>query len=141
MAKSVFLWQSLEAVERVAALQRMAVNGNHVLILILSSLCGDVFENGTLLDVGSITAQDWQELDLDLESLLLKQSAKLVADAILSKGTKGLDLTVAVRSWRALRHLTEVVVAVVTRCRYVNMVGCYCRGCALQMLILFSPIA
>jgi hypothetical protein len=102
----------------LAALQRMAVNGNHVLIMVLSHLCGDVFENGTLLDVGSITAQDWQELDLDFESLLLKQSAKLVADAILSKGTKGLDLTVAVRSWRALRHLTEVVVAVVTRCRY-----------------------
>jgi hypothetical protein len=103
-------------VERVAALQRMAVNGNHVLMLVLSSLFGDIFVNGTLLDIGSITAQDWQDLDLELESLLLKQSAKLIADAILSNGTKGLDLTVAVRSWRSIRHLTEIVVAIVTKC-------------------------
>jgi hypothetical protein len=110
----------------VAALQRMAINGNDVLILILSRLCSNVFENGTLMEIGSITAQDWQELDLDLESLLLKQSAARIADAILSNGTKGLDLTVAVRSWRSIRHLTEVVVAVVTRCGYVRCVqACY----------------
>jgi hypothetical protein len=107
-------------VERVAALQRMAINGNHVLILVLSNLCGDIFENGTLLDVGSLSAQDWEDLDLELESVLLKQSAKLITDAILSNGTKGLDLSSAVRSWRSIRHLTEVVVAVVTKCGYVE---------------------
>ena len=94
----------------------MFVNGHHVLILILSSLCGNIFEDGTLLEVGSLSAQDWKDVDLDLESLLLKQSAKLITDAILSNGTKkGLDLTSAVRSWRSLRHLTEVIVAVVTK--------------------------
>lgn len=101
--------------ERVAALQRMSINGNHVLILVLSNLCGDIFENGTLLDVGSLSAQDWEDLDLELESVLLKQSAKLITDAILSKGTKGLDLNSAVRSWRSIRHLTEVVVAIITK--------------------------
>jgi hypothetical protein len=105
----------LEAVERVAALQRVFVNGHDVLILILSSLCGNIFEDGTLLEVGSLSAQDWKDVDLEVESLLLKQSARLITDAILSNGTKGLDLTSAVRSWRSLRHLTEVIVAVVTK--------------------------
>lgn len=105
----------MEAVERVAALQRVCVNGHHVLILILSSLCSNLFEDGTLIDVGSLSAQDWQEVDLELDSLLLMQSAKLITDAILSNGTKGLDLSTAVRSWRSLRHLTEVIVALVTK--------------------------
>lgn len=105
----------MEAVERVAALERVFVNGHHVLILILSSLCGNIFDDGTLLEVGSLSAQDWKDVDLELESLMLKQSARLITDAILSNGTKGLDLTTAVRSWRSLRHLTEVIVAVVTK--------------------------
>ena len=96
------------------------MNGNHVLLLVLCNLCGDIFEHGTLLDVGSLTAQDWKDIDINLESVLLKQSAKLIVDAILSKGTKGLDLPSAVRSWRCIRHLTEVVVAIVTKCGYVN---------------------
>lgn len=91
------------------------MNGQHVLLLILSSLCGNIFENGTLLEVGSLTAQDWKEVNIEEDSLLLKQSARLITDAILSNGTKGLDLTTAVRSWRSLRHLTEVIVAIVTR--------------------------
>ena len=85
------------------------------MILILSALCGNIFEDGTLLEIGSLSAADWKDVDLELESLLLRQSAKLVTDAILSNGTKGLDMASAVRSWRSLRHLTEVVVAVVTQ--------------------------
>ena len=107
--------QALDAVENVAALQRVFVNGQHVLLLILSSLCGNIFEHGTLLEVGSLTAQDWKEVNIEEDSLLLKQSARLITDAILSNGTKGLDLTTAVRSWRSLRHLAEVLVAIVTR--------------------------
>jgi hypothetical protein len=94
------------------------VNGRDVLLLILSGLCGNVFDNGTLLDMkGTISAEDWKGIDLNNDSLLLKQSARLVTDSILSNGAKGLDLSVAVRSWRSIRHLTEVVVAVTTRCR------------------------
>ena len=48
---------------------------------------------------------------MEQDSLLLKQSAKLVTDAILSNGTEGLDMTATVRSWRSLGHLAEVVVA------------------------------
>jgi hypothetical protein len=91
------------------------VNGHDVLLLILGSLCNDIFENGSLLEAGSLSAQDWEGVDLEQESPLLKQSARLVTDAILSNGIKGLDIQVAVRSWRGLRHLTEVVVAVITK--------------------------
>jgi len=93
------------------------VNGLDVLLLVLSGLCANLFEHGMLFEVGSISAQDWKNVDLEQDSLLLKQSAKLVTDAILSNGTKGLDMTSAVRSWRSLRHLTEIVVAVVTKCQ------------------------
>lgn len=105
--------------ETAASLQRTCVNGRDVLLLILSGLCADLFDHGTLLEIGSISAQDWKDVDLEQESLPLKQSARLVTDAILSKGTKGLDMTAAVRSWRSLRHLTEVISAVVTSNGYV----------------------
>lgn len=107
--------QSLEAVETTASLQRVCVNGHDVLLLILSALCSNLFENGTLSEVGSISAEDWRGVDIENDSLLLRQSAKLVTDAIFSNGMKGLDMPTAVRSWRGLRHLTEVVVAVVTK--------------------------
>jgi len=107
--------KALDAVENAASLQRVCVNGGVVLLLVLSALCVDLYDHGTLLEMGSISANDWKDLDLDHDSLLLKQSAKLVTDAILSNGTKGLDITAAVRSWRCLRHLAEVVVAMVTK--------------------------
>jgi hypothetical protein len=65
--------------------------------------------------MGSLSAQDWKEVNIEQDHLLLKQSARLVTDSILSNGTKGLDLGAAVRSWRSLRHLAEVIVAVVTK--------------------------
>jgi len=107
--------KALEAVEDAASLQRVCLNGHDVLLLILSSLCANLFDHGTLLEMGAISAQDWKDIDLDQDSLPLKQSARLVTDSILSNGTKGLDMTAAVRSWRSLRHLTEVIVAVVTK--------------------------
>ena len=106
--------KALGAVEHTASLQRVCVNGQVVLLLVLSALSADLFDHGTLLEVGSLTAEDWKDIDLEQDSLLLKQSAKLVTDAILSNGTEGLDMAAAVRSWRSLRHLAEVVVAVVT---------------------------
>ena len=90
------------------------MNGHHTLFLILSGLLSNLFDHGTLRDVGSMSSVDWKEIDIDYESPLLKQCARLVTDAILSNGTKGLDLSTAVRSWRLLRHLTEVIVAVTT---------------------------
>jgi hypothetical protein len=108
--------QALEAVETAGALQRTSVNGRDVFFLILSGVAANIFDHGTLLEMGEISAADWKDLDIENESILLKQCARLVTDAILSNGAKGLDLNTAVRSWRSLRHLTEVVVAVVTAC-------------------------
>lgn len=105
----------MEAVERTVSLERTCVNGHDVLLLILSSLCNNIFEQGSLLQTGSLSAQDWEGVDLEQDSPLLKQSARLVTDAILSNGTKGLDMPSAVRSWRGLRHLSEVIVAVITK--------------------------
>ena len=107
--------KALDAVEHTASLQRVCANGQVVLLLVLSVLCADLFDHGTLLEVGSLTAEDWKDVDLEQDSLLLKQSAKLVTDAILSNGTEGLDMAAAVKSWRSLRHLAEVVVAVVSK--------------------------
>jgi len=107
--------QALDAVEMAASLQRVCVNGHDVVFLVLSGLCADVFDNGTLLEIGSIPAQEWKSVDIEQESLPLKQSARLVTDAILSNGTKGLDMTTAVRSWRSLRHLMEIIVAMVIK--------------------------
>lgn len=107
----------MDAVEKTASLQRVCVNGHDVLFLVLSGLCANVFDNGTLLQIGSIPAQDFIDVDIEQESLPLKQSARLVTDAILSNGTKGLDMTSAVRSWRSLRHLTEIIVAMVIKSR------------------------
>ena len=65
------------------------MNGKVVLLLILSALCANLFVHGTLLEVGLLTAEDWKDIDLEQDSLLLKQIAKLVTDAILSNGTEG----------------------------------------------------
>ena len=100
-----------------ATLQRTCVNGTDVLLLVLSSLCNDLFESGTILDMGTISAEDWKHTDLEEDSVALKQSARLVTNSILSLGGEHLDMPTAVRSWRSLRHLTEVIVAVVTKCK------------------------
>jgi hypothetical protein len=116
----------LEAVENTASLQRTCVNGTDVLLLVLSRFCSNIFDNGTILEIGSISAEDWKDVDLEHDSLPLKQSARLVTNAILSQGTKGLDMPSAVRSWRSLRHLTEVIVAVVIKSRYVHTRALLC---------------
>lgn len=111
--------KALAAVEGVAALQRVCVNGQTVFLLLLSRICTDLFDHGTLLELDSISAEDWKDVDLEKDSLPLKQSARRVTDAILSNGTAGLDITVAVRSWRSLRHLVDIVGAVSSKNRYV----------------------
>ena len=91
------------------------MNGTEVLLMVLSRFCSNLFDFGTILELGSFSAAAWKDIDLDHDSLPLKQSAKLVTDAIANQGTKGLDMPAAVRSWRSLRHLTEVIVAVTVK--------------------------
>jgi hypothetical protein len=110
----------LEAVEKAVSLQRVCVNGHDVIFLVLSGLCANLFDYGTILEMGSISAQDWRDVDFENDSLPLKQSARLVTDAILSNGAKGLDIPSAVKSWRSLRHLTALIVAISAKSGYVS---------------------
>ena len=69
-------------------------------------------ENGTIANIESTyTKSDANPI---VKNRALKQSAKLVTQAILSNGSSGLDMSSAVRQWRCLRHLTALTVAVVT---------------------------
>lgn len=94
-------------VEDAASLQRVCLNGQDVFFLIISRLTSNLGERGTIvLKTGTPAAEDED---------LLKKSARLVTDAILSSGTEGLDMKSAVRCWRSLRHLSAVVVSIVTK--------------------------
>lgn len=88
-------------------MQRVCLNGQDVFSLLLSRLISNLCEYGTILDRGGENKND--------NEALLKKSARLVTDAILSSGTEGLDMNSAVRCWRSLRHLTAVTVSIVTR--------------------------
>lgn len=124
-------FQSLDAVEQAVSLQRVCLNGHDVVFLVLSGLCENLFDHGTIpdRDIGAISAQDWKDVDIDNDSLPLKQSARLVTDAILSNGAKGLDMPSAVKSWRSLRHLTAVIVALCSGSRYVCLALASTGGC------------
>ena len=101
------LSQALLEVEDAASLQRVCLNGQEVFLLILSRLILNLAERGTILmKTGTAVGEDED---------LLKKSARLVTDAILSSGTEGLDMKSAVRCWRSLRHLSAVTVSIVTK--------------------------
>ena len=75
--------------------------------LILSRLFENLANLGTILFKGVRSHGGEEDL--------LKRSARLVTDAILSSGTEGLDMKSAARCWRSLRHLSAVTVSLVTR--------------------------
>ena len=105
-----FAKQTLQILEQAASLQRTCVNGQEVLTLILSHLLADLSAFGTLDTPIAAAAEDSGE-----RNRLLKQSARMVSNAIMSNGKDGFDTTSAVQQWRRLRHLTSIVAAVVTK--------------------------
>lgn len=105
--------KALMALEHAASLQRVCVNGEKVFLLILTKLFSNLSTFGVLsLDkiTSAATASDNEET-----SILLKRSAKLITDTILSNATKGISMPTAVDCWRCLRHLTAVAVAMSTK--------------------------
>jgi hypothetical protein len=103
------------ALEETAALQRVFVNGSEVFALILSHLFANLFQNGvTSLD------QRQRPKKMDIEegeggpSVLLKYTAKIVTDAILSNGARGMNLSAATICWRFLKYLVVSTTAFVT---------------------------
>ena len=94
-------------------MQRVCVNGQEVFVFVLSRLFGDLSRKGVVsLDESLTTKGDTEALD---PAFLLKRSANLVTNAILSNGTGGMDMPKAVACWRGLRHLTAITVATVTQ--------------------------
>ena len=100
--------QAFLAVEEAAALQRVYVNGQEVLALVLSRLLLELSNFG-IIPVDQYQLGDHVGQHHGEPSALLKMSAKKVTEDILSNGA-----TTAVASWKLLRYLTTVVVAFAT---------------------------
>jgi hypothetical protein len=105
--------RALVAVEDCSSLQRVCVNGQQVLILILSKLFENLAESG-VLPLEKIAVQAAVH-DQEQSHVLLKRSARFVTDTILSNSTKGMTMPEAVDCWRSLRHLTAISVAMINR--------------------------
>lgn len=99
--------EAFNAMETAASLQRTCVNGHETFSCLLSHVLAELIEQGTVADID--TSGDMQE-----SNRALKNSAKLVVKSILSNGSTGLDIASAVKIWRCLRHLSAIVVGVVT---------------------------
>lgn len=108
------LSQSLQILEQAASLQRTCVNGQEVLTLILCHLLADLNSFGTVDAPVAPSMGDTGD-----RNRLLKQSARMVTNAIMPNGKDGFDTTSAVKQWRCLRHLTAITDAVVTKSGYV----------------------
>lgn len=100
--------KALHSVEDAASLQRVCLNGQDVLFLILSRVVANLGTFGTI-QLTNKNAIDSQTGDP------LKRSARLVTDAILSSGTQGLEMKAAAKCWRSLRHLSAIIVSIVTK--------------------------
>lgn len=83
------------------------MNGQDVLFLIFSRLIAHLGALGTIhVEGGTQSVENGDPL---------KRSARLVTDAILSSGTEGFDMKAAASCWRSLRHLTAILVSIVTQ--------------------------
>jgi len=107
---------AFEAIEMAASLQRVDANGSEVFCIILSHVFADLIERGTVPNVEQYEQGDEQRQGSSsaVRNRALKQSARLVTQAILSNGALGMEMTAAVKQWRCIRHLTSLTVAVVT---------------------------
>jgi PH domain associated with Beige/BEACH len=98
-------------VEQAASLERICVNGHDVLCIILNHLLSELIQKGT---IDSLVINTKNVLDTNL---LLRESAKMVTEAILAKGSNSsVDASFAVAQWHALRHLVVVVNCVISKC-------------------------
>lgn len=85
------------------------MNGQEVFCLILNHLVFELTNRGT---VDCINARNESR---EMTSLL-KESARIVTEAILAKGSGGeIDTTFALKQWHALRHLATVTSCVVAK--------------------------
>ena len=101
------------AIEQTLSMQRVRENGHEVLCIILCHVLAELIENGTVKNVCEL---DFPERSNPYErNSLLKQSARMVSTAFLSKNKDGMDVLSAVRQLKMLSHLTAIIVAFVTK--------------------------
>jgi len=105
--------KALIAMEDCASLQRMCVNGQQVLILILSKLVENLADSG-ILPLERVAIHSALH-DKEQSRVLLKRSAKFVTDTLLSNSAKAMTMPEAVDCWRSLRHFAAIVVAMINR--------------------------
>ena len=87
------------------------MNGQEVFCLILSNLVANLSEMGVV----SIQGSQIDDTHLEEQSVHLKRSANMVTAGIATNGAQGMNLPAAVSSWRCLRYITAVTVAMVTK--------------------------
>ena len=77
------------------------MNGSEVFAFILSYLFANLFKYGVTSLDGKQRPKNMTVADSEDESrhYILKHSAKMVTDAILSNGTRGMNLSAAVICW------------------------------------------
>jgi hypothetical protein len=99
--------KALHAVEHTSSLQRVCANGHEVVCLIMNHLLSNLIEYGTVeaISAGGSSSQD--------RNRLLKESARIVTNAILASGSNGVDAASAVRQWQSLRYLAATASAIV----------------------------
>lgn len=72
-----------------------------------------------LSEMGVVSIQSSPKIDDDPNveeaNFHLKRSANMVTGGIVSNGAQGMNLPAAVSSWRCLRYITAVTVAMVTK--------------------------
>ena len=80
--------------------------------LLLNHLLANLIDYGTLdmHALGTVPIAD----EGNERNRLLKHSARIVTQTIVSSGGGDIDVASAVDQWRCLRHLTALVTAVVT---------------------------
>jgi hypothetical protein len=106
---SLTIFQDVFAVEQAVSLERVCVNGYIVCELILNHLLFDLTEYGTM-NLTTMPNRDSMN-----EHWLLKESARRVTDAILSKGNNPNDAAFALKQWHSLRHLAVTCSCVVSK--------------------------
>jgi hypothetical protein len=91
-------------------LERVCVNGHDVFCLILDHLLSELVDRGTVNTISIGNTNGGQT------NWLLKESARLVTEAILAKGSNsGIDASFALKQWHGLRHLAVVASCVVAK--------------------------
>jgi hypothetical protein len=92
-------------------LERICVNGHDVLCIVFNHLLSELIQKGTIDSLTNNTK------NLSDSTLLLTESARMVTEAILAKGSNSsVDASFAVAQWHALRHLVVVINCVISKC-------------------------